>query len=390
MGISVSILLIAVGAILTWGVTAEAEGLDVTAVGVILLIVGLLGLVISMIFWSSWGGFGRGTTSRAARFAASAGRDAARRPWSKRTTSLPVRRLRNALAPAKQRTSQIAGHVAGDLRVLLQPPEGVLVPLAAIGHVDPKPMAVGDDSIAQLGAHAQQHLELVAILLEAPFAQEAERLLDEPLVMCRDRGVAIAVQERLERLDEAGSHRLVVLELDRLGLDVDPLAKPDARPGERGGIRDRSLERRLEDRADAAVTLVAQLAEEPQRLVGRGRVLHVDPHEAVRRLGGRDHRLDVALAELVAELQAEPGRLDADVRVEVVPLEGVERRNVLCGDRRGLGLVGDLLAQDVDGRELAVRVEFRDDAACVLELGARDVPRRELLARPASGRPGAA
>ena len=60
MGISVSILLIAVGAILTWGVTAEAEGLDVNAIGVILLIVGLLGLVISMIFWSSWGGFNRG------------------------------------------------------------------------------------------------------------------------------------------------------------------------------------------------------------------------------------------------------------------------------------------------------------------------------------------
>jgi len=62
MGISVSILLIAVGAILTWGVTAEAEGLDVNAIGVILLIVGLLGLVISMIFWSSWGGFQRRAT----------------------------------------------------------------------------------------------------------------------------------------------------------------------------------------------------------------------------------------------------------------------------------------------------------------------------------------
>ena len=59
MGIAVSILLIAVGAVLTWGVTAEAEGLDVNAIGVILLIVGLLGLVISMIFWSSWGGFQR-------------------------------------------------------------------------------------------------------------------------------------------------------------------------------------------------------------------------------------------------------------------------------------------------------------------------------------------
>ena len=62
MGISVSILLIAVGAILTWGVTADAEGLNVNNIGVILMIVGLLGLVISMIFWSSWGGFRRHAT----------------------------------------------------------------------------------------------------------------------------------------------------------------------------------------------------------------------------------------------------------------------------------------------------------------------------------------
>lgn len=61
MGISVSILLIAVGAILTWGVTAEAEGLNINNIGVILLIVGLLGLVLSMVFWSSWGGFHRRT-----------------------------------------------------------------------------------------------------------------------------------------------------------------------------------------------------------------------------------------------------------------------------------------------------------------------------------------
>jgi hypothetical protein len=62
MGISVSILLIAVGAILTWAVTAEAEGIDINTVGVILMIVGILGLVLSMIFWSSWGGFQRRTT----------------------------------------------------------------------------------------------------------------------------------------------------------------------------------------------------------------------------------------------------------------------------------------------------------------------------------------
>ena len=63
MGISVSILLIAVGAILTWGVTAEAEGLDVNAIGVILMIVGALGLVLSLLFWSSWGGFSRRRTA---------------------------------------------------------------------------------------------------------------------------------------------------------------------------------------------------------------------------------------------------------------------------------------------------------------------------------------
>ena len=59
MGISVSILLIAVGAILTWGVTTEAESLDINAIGVILMVVGILGLVLSMLFWSSWGGFRR-------------------------------------------------------------------------------------------------------------------------------------------------------------------------------------------------------------------------------------------------------------------------------------------------------------------------------------------
>jgi hypothetical protein len=61
MGISVSLLLIAVGAILTWAVTADAEGVDVNTVGVILLVVGILGLVLSLIFWSSWGGFRRRT-----------------------------------------------------------------------------------------------------------------------------------------------------------------------------------------------------------------------------------------------------------------------------------------------------------------------------------------
>jgi hypothetical protein len=64
MGIGVSLLLIAAGAILIWGITGELAGVNVDAIGVILLIVGAIGLLISMIFWSSWGGPGVFTRRR--------------------------------------------------------------------------------------------------------------------------------------------------------------------------------------------------------------------------------------------------------------------------------------------------------------------------------------
>ncbi len=59
MGISTSIFLIAVGAILKFAVTWQVDNVDLQAVGVILMVIGGLGLVLSLIFWSSWGGFGR-------------------------------------------------------------------------------------------------------------------------------------------------------------------------------------------------------------------------------------------------------------------------------------------------------------------------------------------
>ena len=63
MGLGVSLFLIAAGAILVWGVNATVAGLDVNAIGVILMVVGIIGLILSMIFWSSWGGF-HGETRR--------------------------------------------------------------------------------------------------------------------------------------------------------------------------------------------------------------------------------------------------------------------------------------------------------------------------------------
>ena len=58
MGISVSLIFIAVGAILKWAVTATTSGVDLGTVGVVLMIVGAVELLLSLVFWSSWGGFG--------------------------------------------------------------------------------------------------------------------------------------------------------------------------------------------------------------------------------------------------------------------------------------------------------------------------------------------
>jgi hypothetical protein len=59
MGIGVSMLLVAAGAILLWAVDVSTNGaVNLHTVGWILLVVGAVGALFSLIFWSSWGGFG--------------------------------------------------------------------------------------------------------------------------------------------------------------------------------------------------------------------------------------------------------------------------------------------------------------------------------------------
>ena len=58
MGLGVGIILSAVGAVLIWGVNASSSAVNIHTIGWILLIVGIVGIVLSMIFWSSWAGPG--------------------------------------------------------------------------------------------------------------------------------------------------------------------------------------------------------------------------------------------------------------------------------------------------------------------------------------------
>jgi hypothetical protein len=86
MGLAVSLILIAAGAILTWGVTTEPSGLNIDAVGVILMVIGLVGFLLSMLLWESWWGpgyFRRGAYVEGgpARSWYSAG------PWARRRTT---------------------------------------------------------------------------------------------------------------------------------------------------------------------------------------------------------------------------------------------------------------------------------------------------------------
>jgi hypothetical protein len=54
MGVAVGLILIAFGAILTWGVTVSANGLNVDAIGVILMVVGLLVVLLDLFWWRTW------------------------------------------------------------------------------------------------------------------------------------------------------------------------------------------------------------------------------------------------------------------------------------------------------------------------------------------------
>lgn len=65
MGIGTSILLIAVGAILRFAVSVSTSGFSIHTIGVILMIVGVVGLLISLLWMTLWADrAGRPTTVR--------------------------------------------------------------------------------------------------------------------------------------------------------------------------------------------------------------------------------------------------------------------------------------------------------------------------------------
>jgi sulfite exporter TauE/SafE len=54
MGLGTSLLLIAVGAILRFAVNVTTQGFNLHTVGVILIVLGLVGLLISLLWMTAW------------------------------------------------------------------------------------------------------------------------------------------------------------------------------------------------------------------------------------------------------------------------------------------------------------------------------------------------
>jgi hypothetical protein len=108
MGISASLVLIAAGAILKWAATATTSGINLGTVGVVLMIVGAVGLLLSLVFWSSWAG--------------SAVAPARRRPWcatsrprfakqARGTRAVPPRASRDGSRTLRRRCSRLVTRV---------------------------------------------------------------------------------------------------------------------------------------------------------------------------------------------------------------------------------------------------------------------------------------
>jgi len=54
MGIGTSLFLIAIGAILKFAITDSISGVELSTIGVILMVVGIVGLLISLLYTQLW------------------------------------------------------------------------------------------------------------------------------------------------------------------------------------------------------------------------------------------------------------------------------------------------------------------------------------------------
>ena len=112
MGIVISLILIAFGAILTWAVDATVSGLNVTAIGVILLVLGIVVVLLDFFWWRSWEWYAAGPGPVAGRRRRTYVHDTATAPPVQPVQ--PVAPAAQPYAPAGRRRVVVDEEEAGD------------------------------------------------------------------------------------------------------------------------------------------------------------------------------------------------------------------------------------------------------------------------------------
>ena len=82
-------------------------------------------------------------------------------------------------------------------RPLGQASHEVRVPLGAVRHVDPHPVALGHQPALEVAPHAVQHLELEAVRADAALARGGADALDHLRIVGRDARVGIGLEQAL-------------------------------------------------------------------------------------------------------------------------------------------------------------------------------------------------
>src|SRR5258705_10988607 len=112
--------------------------------------------------------------------------------------------MRSAAARSAAHVQRFADHVArdeGDVRgALSEAAHEIRIPLLAEGYVDTHPIALPDERLLKVAAHAVQHLELESVLLDPLLLCPSLRLVDHRRIVRGDPRVVPPEHERTHAL----------------------------------------------------------------------------------------------------------------------------------------------------------------------------------------------
>src|ERR687893_164553 len=259
---------------------------------------------------------------------------------------------------ARHAAEHVLRHVSGYLGVLLEAPARVLEPLLTERHVDPELVPGPDQYPPELLVHAEEHLELVAVLRDFELVDEPEGVPDQELVVGRDPDVSTALQELVEEEYVILPDGVEVLVGDLARLVVDALAQAHRDPGldEAADVLQAAPHVGL-DHGPHVLVPAAQIDDHLQRDAGIRRVLHVHPDEAAPGSRILDDLLQVRPAQLLAQREPEAGELHRDPRAEVMFVQRVYHLFVVAELSGGVGLALGALPEQVYGGDAALLVQ---------------------------------